>query len=223
MALPRETVTKQYPPALGEFSALLRSLDDQEWQRPSRCEGWKVGDVARHVAGTLTNVTTGNLEGLGTPEMTKQEVDERQGRSPAEIADEIDSGAKVAADMLDAFDDAAWDGPVPAPNVPGTLGDGVEALWYDAYLHADDIRTAVGRKSERGGPGLEAAISHIATVLSGSNWGPATLALDGTPEFAVSGGGGQRITGDAFEFMLAATGRGDPTKFGLDETVNIYR
>jgi uncharacterized protein (TIGR03083 family) len=221
MPLPRETVTKQYPRALEEFSALVRSLNDQEWQTPSRCEGWTVGDVARHVAGTLTNVTTGNLEGVGTPEMTKQEVDERQGRSPGELADEIDTGAKVAADMLAGFDDDAWAGPVPVPNISGTLGDGIEALWSDAYLHADDIRAAIGRKSERG-PGLEGALSHVATILEQQNWGPATLALDGVTEFPV-GGGGRRITGDPFEFALAATGRGDAARFGLDETVNIYR
>jgi uncharacterized protein (TIGR03083 family) len=221
MPLLRETVTKQYPAELEEFSALVRSINDQEWEAPSRCEGWTVGDVARHVAGTLTNVTTGNLEGLGTPEMTKQEVDERKGRSPAELADEIDTGAKFAADMLAGFDDDAWAGPVPAPNISGTLGDGVEALWSDTFLHADDIRAAIGRKSERT-PGLQAALSHVATVLEQQEWGPATLALDGVTEFPVRGGG-KRITGDPFEFALAATGRGDPAKFGLDETVNIYR
>jgi uncharacterized protein (TIGR03083 family) len=221
VTLPRETITKQYPRELDEFGALLRSLDEKEWNTPSRCEGWTVADVAAHVAGTLTNVATGNLEGLGTPEVTKQEVDERKGRSPEEIADEIDSGRKVAVDLLAGFDDDAWAGPVPAPNITGTLGDGVEALWYDAYLHADDIRAAIGRKSERG-PGLEATVSHVATLLSGSGWGPATLTLDGMPEFPV-GGGGKRITGDPFDFALAATGRGDPAKLGLDETVNIYR
>ena len=43
------------------------------------------------------------------------------------------------------------------------------------------------------------------------------------PEFPVSGGGGQRVTGDPLEFVLAATGRTDPGALGLDETVNVYR
>ena len=30
------------------------------------------------------------------------------------------------------------------------LGEGIEALWYDAFVHADDIRSATGRPSERG-------------------------------------------------------------------------
>jgi uncharacterized protein (TIGR03083 family) len=221
MSLPRETVSNEYPRELDNFTKLVRSLNDEEWNTPSRCDGWTVGDVARHVAGTLHNVATGNLDGLGTPEVTKAEVDDRAGRSPAEVADEIDADKKVAVDLLAGFDDDAWAGPVPAPNIPGTLGDGVEALWYDAYLHADDIRAAAGRPSERS-PSLEAAVSHVATVLDSQGWGPATLALDGVQERAV-GGGGRRITGDALEFVLAATGRADPEPLGLDGDVNIYR
>lgn len=219
MVLSRETVAAGVVDEYAAFAALLRSLDEGEWRAPSRCDGWSVADVAAHVAGTLTDVVSGRLEGLGTPEVTRREVDERRGRSPGDIADEVDRGAKVAADLVAAFDDAAWAGPAP-PGVPGTLGEGVEALWYDTYVHADDIRVATGRASERG-PGLDASVSHVAALLERNSWGPATLALDGTAETAV-GGGGRRITGDALEFVLAATGRADPTPLGLDAGVNIY-
>ena len=63
----------------------------------------------------------------------------------------------------------------------------------------------------------------IVDILSRDGWGPATVAVDGMEEFPVSGGGGQRITGDPLEFVLVATGRKDPSALGLDETVNIYR
>ncbi len=35
-----------------ELSGLLRGLDEQGWERPSRCEGWSVADVVLHVAQT---------------------------------------------------------------------------------------------------------------------------------------------------------------------------
>jgi uncharacterized protein (TIGR03084 family) len=35
-----------------ELSGLLSGLDDLDWQRPSRCEGWTVGDVVIHLAQT---------------------------------------------------------------------------------------------------------------------------------------------------------------------------
>jgi uncharacterized protein (TIGR03083 family) len=221
MALPKETVAKGFEQGHADFSALLRSLDQREWQTPTRCDGWTVADVAAHVTGGITDVVSGNLDGLGTPEVTQRQVDERRGKSPADIADELAASSELGVGMLAGFDDAAWNGPVPVPGLPGTLGDGVEALWYDAYLHADDIRSAIGRPTERG-PGLEAAVSHVAFFLNDGGWGPATLALDGVPEYEI-GGGGARITGDAHDFVLVATGRANPASLGLDETVNIYQ
>jgi uncharacterized protein (TIGR03084 family) len=35
-----------------ELSGLLAGRDEPEWQRPSRCEGWTVGDVVLHLAQT---------------------------------------------------------------------------------------------------------------------------------------------------------------------------
>ena len=201
------------------FAALLRELDGDAWARPSRCEGWTVADVAAHVSGSMAEIVAGELEGQGTEPVTARQVAQRRGRTNNELADELDGAAKGSADLLAVFDDAAWAGPSPG-GFDGTLGDAVEALWFDAYLHADDIRAAVGRPSVRS-PGLKASLSHVATVLGQRGWGPATLAFDGFDEFAV-GGGGKRIDGDAFAFILAATGRADPSTVGLGSDVNIY-
>ena len=35
-----------------ELSGLLHGLDESEWERPSRCDGWSVADVVLHVAQT---------------------------------------------------------------------------------------------------------------------------------------------------------------------------
>src|SRR3954470_1977523 len=35
-----------------ELTGILSSLDDGDWQRPSRCEGWTVADVVLHLAQT---------------------------------------------------------------------------------------------------------------------------------------------------------------------------
>jgi uncharacterized protein (TIGR03083 family) len=216
MALSRSAIEDGFVRENGDFADLLRSLDDEAWAKPTRCEGWTVAGVAAHVTGTLADIVAGNFEGLGTPEVTQREVDERRGRTPDEVAAELDAATKAAADLLRAFDDEAWNGPAPA-GIPGTVAQGIEALWYDAYVHADDIRAAVGRPTERG-PGLEAAVSHLAWYLEGRDWAPATLALDGVDEYKV-GGGGRKVTGDAHEFVLAATGRADPKPFGV---VNVY-
>jgi hypothetical protein len=168
----------------------------------------------------MADVAAGRLDGLGTPEVTEREVAERVGRSPSELADECAEVRDASRALLAAFDDDAWVATAPG-GYDGSLGDGVEALWYDTYLHADDIRAAIGRDSEIG-DGLRASLSHLAFELTKRDWGPATLAFDGQPRFDVSGGGPE-ITGDPFEFVLAATGRMDPVKLGFDETINVYR
>jgi uncharacterized protein (TIGR03083 family) len=203
------------------FADLVRPLSPGAWETPTRCEGWRVADVAAHVVGQLTDVINLRLEGLGTAEVTARQVDERRGRSPAELADELAQSAKAGADIVASFDDAAWEGPAPG-GVAGTLGFGIEALWYDAFLHADDIRAALGRESVLG-DGLLVSLSHLGQILSDQGWGPATLSFTGIGEFPVRGGGGRTVSGDPLAFVLAATGRSDPGALGLDESVNVYR
>jgi uncharacterized protein (TIGR03083 family) len=219
MALPKQEITTGLVDELNAFGELVESLSDEELATPTRCEGWTVGDVAAHVIGTMSDIVAGRLEGLGSPEVTTRQVEERRGRTGAELAEELEQAGKVAQDLLAGFDDAAWQLPSPG-GYEGTLGDGIEALWYDTFVHGEDIRAALGRPATRT-PGLKAAVSHAAFELGKRNWGPATLALTGMPEFNVDDGG-RRIEGDPYEFVLAATGRTDPAPLGLDSTVNIY-
>jgi hypothetical protein len=155
-----------------------------------------VGDVAAHVIGSMADVVAGRTDGLGTPEVTEREVDERRGRSADELADELAGVRKQSADLLALFDDSAWLAPAPG-GYDGTLGDGVEALWYDTYLHGDDIRAALDMPSVEG-PGLRAAISHVAFELQKRDWR------------------------DALHFVKVATGRAAPSSLELDASVNIY-
>ncbi|MEY2452820.1 MAG: hypothetical protein QOD92_2394 [Acidimicrobiaceae bacterium] len=220
MTLPREQVVAGFQDELARFADLVRSIDAKEWQTPSRCDGWTAADVAGHVTGQLSDIVNGRFDGLGTPEVTERQVVERRSKTPEEIADELDEAAKIGADILASFDDAAWAGPAPA-GVPGTLGEGVEGLWFDAWVHGDDIRSAIGRPSEPG-PGVRASVSHLADLLTQREWGPATIAVSGVEEFPVSGGGGQRVEGDAITFVLVASGRQEASALGLDPTVNVY-
>jgi uncharacterized protein (TIGR03083 family) len=196
MALPKEQVTKGIIEELESFEDLVRSLTAEELATPSRCEGWSVGDVAAHVIGSMADVVAGRTDGLGSPEVTEREVQERRGRTGAELADELAGVRKQSADLLALFDDTAWLAPAPG-GYDGTLGDGVEALWYDTFLHADDMRQALGRPTVEG-PGLKAAISHVAFELQKRDWN------------------------DAMQFIRVATGRAEPSSLKLDASVNIY-
>jgi uncharacterized protein (TIGR03083 family) len=222
VTLPRSDVIPGMIDEYHDFVDLLRSLSLEEWEQPSRCDGWRVADVSAHVVGQLTDVTSLRLDGLGTPEVTKRQVDERRGREPGELAEELEAATKAATDMAEGFDDDAFN--APGPQGGGrTLGFGLESLWFDTFLHADDIRSAVGRTGKRG-PGIEASVSHLCQELTAQGWGPAVVRLESVKEFEVAGEGtGRQVTGDPMAFILVASGRADPAIIGLDPKVNIYR
>lgn len=219
MTLARETVLAGIPDELGAFGDLVRSLDSHQLHTPTRCAEWTVADVVGHVVGTMVDITQGRLDGQGTPAVTERQAKERSGRSAEQLVDELVGATPALSTLLGSLPESSWDGPsITDPSY--SLGFAVEAIWFDAYLHGDDIRAAVGAPIVRG-PGLRCAVHHVAGYLQHRGWRPATLALDGVERIEVSGGGVE-ITGDPLEFVLAATGRLDPASAGLDGTVNVY-
>src|SRR2546430_7906251 len=145
----RSEISAGFVAELDRFGELLRSLEPADLDAPTRCTGWTVRDVAGHMVGQVTDVVNGRLEGLGTPEVTEREAKERAGRSVDELAEELAEGRAGVAALTEQLDDAAWDAPV-GTDFEGTLGDGVLALWFDGYLHADDIRNALGSPPGQG-------------------------------------------------------------------------
>lgn len=218
----REELVAEMPAELEAFGRLIRDLDADAWAAPTRCEGWTVADVAGHVVGEMSDVAAGRFEGLGTEEVTARQAEERRGRTPVELADELATAAEAANGLLAILDDAAWASPMPGGF---TLGEGVETLHYDVWTHGEDIRAALGLEPDRGA-GMISGLNHLVQVLGQNGWGPAVIALDGLEEIEIAGGGDEqprRVTGDPYAFVMAAAGRGDPAELGLDETVNVYR
>jgi uncharacterized protein (TIGR03083 family) len=225
--LPRDDVIQGLQQELAAFAELVRSLDERAFAQPSRCQGWTVADVAAHLIGAFADVTSGRIEGQGTPEVSERQAAERRGRSASELADELDQVARRTSEMLSGFDEAAWASPARG-GYNMTLGQAMQSLWSGAYVHADDIRAAIGRPSERG-PGLLASVHNVAGLLTQRGWGPAVLALEGVDEVSIGGTGGvvpgseaRRITGDPLAFVLAATGRANPVPLGLARSVNVF-
>jgi uncharacterized protein (TIGR03083 family) len=215
----REEIIAAFQEGLARFSSLVRPLTAEQLATPSRCDGWTVGDVAGHFVGSIAEIAAGQVEGQGTPAVTQRQVEQRRGRTGAELADELDAAAAAAPALIAAFPPEAWDAPLAG--FDGTLAEGVEALVFDGAVHADDIDDALGLGHHPTHAELVAALSHVAFHLEAQGWGPATLALDGMPEIDIKGGG-DRITGNPGLFVLAATGRGNPADFGVDDKVNIY-
>ena len=197
------------------FAELISGLDEAQWSTPSRCEGWEVRDIAAHVMGTTIDSAKGTI-GQRTAD---QEAAEGRHLSPQAMAADLRRAAASLGKLMDGLDEAAWAGPSPVPDL--SLGDGILTLWYDTWIHGDDIRAALGLPSVRGG-GLIASVEHVVQQLGKRGWGPARIALHGLPELRVGEPNGHVVTADPHEFVLVGTGRADPAPLGLDATVNIY-
>lgn len=78
-----------------ELAALLSSLDERDWQRPSRCEGWTVADVMLHLA--------------QTNELAVESIRGRFAEALDEVAGRLGSGASVdeGADLMVAAERGA--------------------------------------------------------------------------------------------------------------------
>jgi uncharacterized protein (TIGR03083 family) len=196
------------------FADLIETLSDAEWNTPTRCSGWLVRDVAGHVTG-LAEDTAAGVPGSRNGD---EEAASVRHESPAGTAARLRTALGPIEALVDALDDEMWASPCPIPEL--SFGDGVLTLWFDTYVHADDIRAALGRDADRGA-GLEACVAYLAPEIEKKGWGPASLALDGIGRYEIKGGG-QEITGDPHQFVLVATGRADATTMGLDPEVSIY-
>lgn len=201
------------------FAELVAGLDDAQWSAPSRCAGWEARDVAAHVYGTAHDVLAGTV-GQRTPE---EEAAAHRHLSPRELAAELRAAVAALAPLVAGLDDeATWAAPSPAPDL--TIGEGVLALWYDTWIHGDDIRAAAGLPTVRG-EGLKAAVAHVAEQLGKQGrWGPGRLALHGLPELRVGepNGGGHLVSAEPHHFVMVATGRAAASELGLEPEVNIY-
>jgi uncharacterized protein (TIGR03083 family) len=206
-----------------DFVDLVASLSDEDWDRDTRCEGFAVRDVAGHVIGLAEDVAAGT-PGARTAE---QEAASVRGDPPATAAARLRAALTPIARLAAALDDdGVWNGPSGVGEM--SMGEGVLVLWYDAYVHADDIRAALGRPPVPG-PGERAAVSYLAGQLATRGFGPARIVLtddgrtvdigdvadpapDAVPVHRLS----------AHELVLVATGRAEADRFGLDPSVNIY-
>jgi uncharacterized protein (TIGR03083 family) len=182
--------------------ALLRDLDDAEWDRDTACPGWTVADIARHLAG----VDLGNVSrrrdghrvdpppGADLPTwldgFSEQWVHATRLLSPRVLADLLDVAggwfeAHVAGLDLDAAGPPVWwVGPEPAP-----VWLDVAREYTERWVHQQQIRDATGRPgltgSRHAGPVIATFVHALPRSLAGASPAPGT-----TVDLVVTGEGG---------------------------------
>jgi uncharacterized protein (TIGR03084 family) len=218
-----------------ELDGVLAGLDDEDWARPSACEGWSVSDVVVHLTqsddGAVASVE-GRLpeQGLAMSRSGDHDVDdwaelmvtEARGTPPAEV---LERWRTTTAAMRDAF--ARCDLSARVPWVTGRLSARTLATTRlsECWIHTGDIEAAFGRPPSAS-PGLR-HIARLAWRTLPYAFAEAGRDLAGPVAFELTGPGGERwdlvpeeapatgVRGDAYELCLVAARRRAPSETGL--------
>lgn len=127
---------------------LLRSRPDADFALPTAaCPGWTVRDVLAHCSSALMRVVESRYEkGAFSPEANDRDIAERAEWSNAEVVDELERGMTEA-------------GPVIA-----AAGGTRDMVALGEWVHAGDVREALGEPGAYAGPGLPDALVLLARV-----------------------------------------------------------
>jgi len=204
----------------------LRSLDAEDWNRPTECPAWDVRAMAGHVLGMTETFT-----GLGAFASTMRAGGKRAGDGPfvdGLTAVQVDATAGLGtSELMDRLEAA---GPVAARwrarrrlmrHIPMKQElDGVAETWRlgylvdiiltrDTWMHRADLAKATGRP-------MELTREHDGRIVAdaAAEWGrrhgqPCTLHLSGPAGGTFTQGeGGEEVTIDAVDFCRILSGRG---------------
>lgn len=144
---------------LAATQALLATLPDEAWRRPTRLPGWDVLTLVAHLAGAIESLAAGAAQPTSAPpdferttyyrydaRVLAPQVDARaraaaQGQTPESLQ------AKLAAATRSALQAAAATDPATViPSRRGTIriGDFLPTRVVEACIHGLDLRAAVG-------------------------------------------------------------------------------
>jgi len=203
----------------------LEELPEAAWDKPTLCEGWSVRDLVSHLIGNAADIVAQRLDGAGSPEYNQRQVDERKDRSPAELLAEWAEAGPALEAGISSFDDDFWTTPYLEL---GTVGEALQRLVEDIWVHAQDIRIPLGDEPVTG-PGLDAVLDCISRDLpsrcarSAPEVGSVRIATNGTVrDVAISPDGiGVAVEGDPIAIALAGTGRVDLATAQADGELSV--
>ncbi len=178
------------------METMLGTLADDEWQSPTRCEGWTIQDVISHLVTVNSFWETSVTAGLGG-EPTRflatfdpaahpaLMVDGMRALSPQEVFDQFVATNDKFLGAVAALDEAGWStlAETPAGHVPIRLL-AAHALW-DSWVHERDIAVPFGLTPEVEPDEVRSCLRYAAAL------GPALALTRGAPlagEFAVVAG-----------------------------------
>ncbi|GGT25083.1 hypothetical protein GCM10010254_51970 [Streptomyces chromofuscus] len=174
----------------------LRGRADEDFATPTHaCPGWTVRDVLAHCASTLTRTVEGRFEeGVFSPRVNDRDIAERADWTNARVLDELERGMTEA-------------GPVIAE-----AGGALDGLALGEWVHAGDVREALGAPGAYAGEGLPYALDLLVRITRERGHVPLHADLDDVDEpLRLGDGNGERTPGryigDASTLVRLYSGR----------------
>jgi len=206
------------------FAALLASLDDADWSRPTDCPEWEVREVALHVLGAMEGHVRlwemGRQIALGVSgsgaladRMSAVQVRERRHLTETQIVERVaEVGPRAATARASRPALMRW---TPLPQRVGTstewwsLGYLLDVvLTRDVWMHRVDISRAVGRPVELTPEHDGRLVADVVADWALRHGQPFGLLLRGPAGGSFSAGhAGEQLEEDAVEFCRILSGR----------------
>jgi len=154
------------------IGSLGDDLSEAEWKTPTEVPGWSVQDNLAHIIGIEARILGRDEPEHDVPAdlphvhnevgaSNEVAVDARRARSGAAVLAEFrditgERLAQLRASGPDDFGAESW-----TPMGPGTVRDLLPFRIFDAWVHEQDMRRAVGREGHVDGPVAEAALERV--------------------------------------------------------------
>ena len=157
------------------IDSLCAPLTESEWKAATDCPGWSVQDQISHLAGAESAIM-GNADPAHTPEDTSYVkndvgkhnevlVDWRRSWPGQRVLQEFRELTGQRLNLLRSMSDDEFAAETQTPIGPGTVAEFVRIRIFDAWVHEQDIRRAVGRPGELEGPVAVHSVGRLARAM----------------------------------------------------------
>lgn len=145
---------------------LLRGRPGGDFALPvAACPGWTVRDVLAHCSAAFARVLERRYEdGVFSPESNERDIAERAGWTDARVLDELEHGMTEAGPLI------------------AGAGGKLDRLALGEWVHAGDVRDALGEPGAYAGAGLPYALALLGQVTRRDGCPPLHADLDDADE-----------------------------------------
>lgn len=176
-----DDVGKLFDRGLDHFGSVAAQLSAEDWDGPSRCEGWSALDVLGHLGSSLE---------MGISVMQGEQPSWPEVARPADLVDGEPSAYwdAIVERCRRALEGADLELVMDTPMGRRTVADRLAFPTIDLYVHAWDIGSAAGVRTDIPDDVIELAHAHIDPIPEEMVRGPkgafgpeATAPADATP------------------------------------------